>query len=110
MKFLRLPNDVLALVMCASLATALPLEVDSSTSSAVKEIRSSECSLNKIQECVADTGLESTLCFKQVCVGIEGAKPRMTKRQEDQCTEENLFQCAVMEWREAEVCFQELCL
>ncbi|KAI1390025.1 uncharacterized protein F4822DRAFT_221206 [Hypoxylon trugodes] len=103
-----LPNAAMILVMCTSLAAALPLDVEETIMSKIKSIRSNDCSMDKIQECVADTGLESTICFAQVCAGIQ-EKPRMIRRQ-DQCTEENLLQCAVMEWREAEVCFQELCL
>ncbi|OTA84697.1 hypothetical protein M434DRAFT_36352 [Hypoxylon sp. CO27-5] len=109
MKFLALPNVTMVLAMCASLVAALPLDVEGNTIGVAKSIRSSDCSLSKIQECVDDTGLESTLCFKQVCAGTQGT-PKMVKRQDDQCTEENLLQCAVQEWREAEVCFQELCL
>ncbi|KAI1142546.1 hypothetical protein F5Y05DRAFT_409695 [Hypoxylon sp. FL0543] len=102
MKFLALPNVTVALAMCASLVAALPLETEGNTISTMKSIRSSDCSLSKIQECVDDTGLESSLCFKQVCAGTQVPSKRV-KRQDDQCTEENLLQCAVQEWKEAEV-------
>ncbi|KAL7623145.1 hypothetical protein AAE478_006826 [Parahypoxylon ruwenzoriense] len=112
MKFSDLPNVAVVLTVCASLIAALPLETEGNTISVAKNTRSNACSLQKIAECVADTGLESTICFAQVCAGTEGTKltTRTVKRDEDQCTEENLLQCAVMEWREAEICFQELCL
>ncbi|KAI0842590.1 hypothetical protein F5Y06DRAFT_258024 [Hypoxylon sp. FL0890] len=109
MKFSALPNVTMVLAMCASLVAALPLETEVNMISTMKSIRSSGCSLSSIQECVEDTGLESTLCFQKVCAGVQGT-PKRVKRQDDQCTEENLLQCAVQEWREAEVCFQELCL
>ncbi|KAI1462681.1 hypothetical protein F4805DRAFT_452506 [Annulohypoxylon moriforme] len=112
MKFAAFPNVAMILVMCASIITAmpaaLPVDVEGHTIRAMKSLRSSGCSMAKIRDCVNDTGLESTLCFAQVCSGAQ-KKMRVVKRQ-DQCTEENLLQCAVMEWREAEVCFQELCL
>ncbi|KAI1481221.1 hypothetical protein F4774DRAFT_62012 [Daldinia eschscholtzii] len=109
MKFLFAPSITTFLAACASLVTALPVDTESRTISTPRSTISNNCSMDKIRECVDDTGLESTICFKQVCAGVQGT-PRKTKRQEDQCTEENLLQCAVMEWREAEVCFQEFCL
>ncbi|KAF3058527.1 hypothetical protein GL218_05925 [Daldinia childiae] len=109
MKFFALPNIATILAVSASLVVALPLEAEANTINTTRSTTSNDCSMDKIRECVADTGLESTICFKQVCAGVQGT-PRKTKRQEDQCTEENLLQCAVMEWREAEVCFQEFCL
>ncbi|KAI0108120.1 hypothetical protein F4814DRAFT_426864 [Daldinia grandis] len=109
MKFFALLNVATVLIVSASLVAALPLEAKANTINITRSTTSNDCSMDKIRECVADTGLESTICFKQVCAGVQGT-PRKTKRQDDQCTEENLFQCAVMEWREAEVCFQEFCL
>ncbi|KAI2470953.1 hypothetical protein F4781DRAFT_388991 [Annulohypoxylon bovei var. microspora] len=108
MKFTALPNVAMILVMCASLIAALPVDAEGHPIRGIKSLRSSGCSMSKIRDCVNDTGLESSLCFAQVCSGTQ-KKMRVIKRQ-DQCTEENLLQCAVMEWREAEVCFQELCL
>lgn len=102
MKFSTLPNVSIILAICASLAAALPIESEEHTK------RDNDCTMDKIRECIADTGLESTICFAQVCKDGQ-TKPRMSKRQ-DQCTEENLQQCTVLEWREAQVCFQELCL
>ncbi|KAI1400030.1 hypothetical protein F4819DRAFT_487924 [Hypoxylon fuscum] len=114
MKFPVLPNVTVVLTICASLIAALPLEAEAIKTSSTKNIRRSDCSMQKIRECVNDTGLESTLCLAQVCASAEGETPtptpRNTKRQDDQCTEENLVQCAIMEWREAEICFQEFCL
>ncbi|KAI1463942.1 uncharacterized protein F4812DRAFT_445038 [Daldinia caldariorum] len=109
MKFLAVPTIATFLAACASLGSALPVEAEANKISTPRSSTSNNCSMDKIRECVDDTGLESTICFKQVCAGVQGT-PRKTKRQEDQCTEENLLQCAVMEWREAEVCFQEFCL
>ncbi|KAI0892134.1 hypothetical protein F4806DRAFT_245802 [Annulohypoxylon nitens] len=112
MKFAAFPNVAMVLIMCASLVAAmpasLPFDVEGHTIRTIKSLRSSGCTMQQIRDCVNDTGLESTLCFAQVCSGSQ-KKARVIKRQ-DQCTEENLLQCAVMEWREAEVCFQELCL
>ncbi|XXH03799.1 hypothetical protein Hte_010205 [Hypoxylon texense] len=105
-----LSNIAMVVALCASLAAALPVEIDANAVYTTKGIRSSGCSMENIRECIDDTGLESTLCFAKVCGTDETPTARMTKRQDDQCTEENLLQCAVMEWREAEICFQELCL
>ncbi|KAI1773446.1 hypothetical protein F4818DRAFT_110066 [Hypoxylon cercidicola] len=104
-------NIATVLALCASLVAALPVEAEGNTIYTTKGIRSSGCSMGTIRDCIDDTGLESTLCFAKVCGGTEGTPTaRRTKRQDDQCTEENLLQCTVMEWREAEICFQELCL
>ncbi|KAI0386746.1 hypothetical protein F5Y04DRAFT_242242 [Hypomontagnella monticulosa] len=102
MKFSALPNVSIIFAICASLVAALPVESEANAK------RDSDCTMDKIRECVADTGLESTICFAQVCKNGQ-VTPKMSKRQ-DQCTEENLQQCTVLEWREAQVCFQELCL
>ncbi|KAI1251251.1 hypothetical protein MGN70_008315 [Eutypa lata] len=99
-------NLILLLSIGSLFVTAIPLEtardIKVSTSS-----RSTICQEDAISNCVSDTGLDGPSCFAKVCALEVDLK--VMKRQ-DTCTEENLVQCAVTEWREAEVCFQELCL
>ncbi|KAI2606377.1 uncharacterized protein GGS25DRAFT_387604 [Hypoxylon fragiforme] len=103
MKFSSLPG-ITVLVLYASCTIGIPLQVNASSTA-----EDTVCSIQSFKECIADTGRDNSLCFKQMCVGANGAELRLAKRQ-DTCTEENLLQCAVTEWREAEICFQELCL
>ncbi|KAI0012222.1 hypothetical protein F4779DRAFT_614671 [Xylariaceae sp. FL0662B] len=107
---MRLPivqTLALTLALGISLVAAIPFEADGSTTN---NTGSEDCTSKAINNCVALTGLGSAACFAQVCAGIREADLKMAKRQEDSCTEENLLQCAVGEWRDAEVCFQEFCL
>ncbi|KAI1081046.1 hypothetical protein F5B20DRAFT_69843 [Whalleya microplaca] len=107
MRFPIVQHLVLTLVMGISLIAAMPFEADGSTTNAT---RSKDCTSAAIANCVLETGLESGACFAKMCAGIQEADLKKTKRQDDQCTEENLLQCAVGEWRDAEICFQEYCL
>ncbi|CAJ2503024.1 Uu.00g104180.m01.CDS01 [Anthostomella pinea] len=108
MRFPSTTGFALALAIGASLVAALPGAARNGTT-LVAPSSAADCSKESIANCVASTGSNSTTCFGHLCAGRELKK--MRKRQDDlECTEENLLECAVMEWREAEVCFEELCL
>ncbi|KAI0146937.1 hypothetical protein GGR57DRAFT_478071 [Xylariaceae sp. FL1272] len=102
MKFAGVLEFALALAVGTSNANPLPLE-----DANVNVARAALCNINVINQCVAATGETSVNCFGHFCAGKE-LETTKTKRQ-DQCTEENLNACAIMDWIEAQICFQELC-
>lgn len=89
----------------------------------------SDCTPAAISECVASLKLDGIACFAHVCTTTRTAELRRrqtsneTTAQEDDgfkvasandtpasCTEDNLLDCAVAQWRNPDVCFQQLCL
>lgn len=95
---------IAVLALGASLATAAP--VDTTTPSSV---RSTECSADAISQCAAATGLDNTTCFAQLCTTL--TPPELRRRADNpKCTEQNLLDCAVTQWRNPDICFQEFCL
>ncbi|KAI1366159.1 hypothetical protein F5Y08DRAFT_144563 [Xylaria arbuscula] len=95
-----------ALAVTASPATALAIGEDASAHKPVM-LRDLGCNKESINACVASTGQDSSACFGSLCAG----RPleTVTKRQDD-CTEDNLLQCAILDWNQAQACFQDLCL
>ncbi|KAI1128857.1 hypothetical protein F5Y10DRAFT_264744 [Nemania abortiva] len=96
-----------ALVVSIPPAIALAIGEDGSTAKAAVMLRDLGCNKDAITTCVTSTGEDGSACFGHLCAG----RPleRMVKRQ-DECTEDNLLQCAILDWNQAQVCFQELCL
>lgn len=90
-------------IAMAVAASASPVVV----AAAVPRDVSSSCNKEAIDSCVASTAQTGSTCFVQLCAGA--AADGVAKRQSD-CTEENLFQCAILDWNEAQACFQQLCL
>ncbi|KAJ8129422.1 hypothetical protein O1611_g4209 [Lasiodiplodia mahajangana] len=99
--------QAVAVAMSVSPAVALAIGENRSSVKAAIGLRDLGCNKDAITTCVTSTGEDGSVCFGHLCAG----RPleRMVKRQ-DQCTEENLLQCAILDWNEAQVCFQQLCL
>ena len=105
------PNAISVLIWLFSisglLTTAASLTVNRGAVGVPEHPRNVPCQEDAVANCVNSTGLDGPTCFAKVCA--PGIDLKVLKRQ-DTCTEENLIQCAVVEWRQAEGCFQELCL
>ncbi|KAI1203394.1 hypothetical protein F5X97DRAFT_284411 [Nemania serpens] len=97
----------MAVTLGASPATTLVIRDNGSPTKSAIMIRDLGCNKDAIDACVRSTGQDRSVCFGHLCAG----KPieNMAKRQDD-CTEEKLLQCTVLDWNEAQVCFQQLCL
>ncbi|KAI0967344.1 hypothetical protein F4678DRAFT_249684 [Xylaria arbuscula] len=70
------------------------------------KLRDLGCTKDAIDACTT-TGQDSSACFGYLCAGR--SLETIAKRQDD-CTEDNLLQCAILDWNEAQACFQEFCL
>ena len=113
------PRLVWLLAISSLLATAMPfsttepggdVDVDVDAGGPPRDVsRAVACSRDAIDRCRDNTGLDFPACFASTCAPAVEAGTR-PKREEDLCTEYNLVQCAIVEWRQAETCFQELCL
>ncbi|KAI1270767.1 hypothetical protein F5Y18DRAFT_21487 [Xylariaceae sp. FL1019] len=103
MKFAGVLEFALALAVGTTNANPVALENPN-----INEARATLCNMDAINQCVAATGETSVNCFGHFCAGKELVTTK-TKRQ-DGCTEENLNACAIMDWIEAQICFQEFCL
>lgn len=96
--------------MRASAYLQIAIAVVASTSPVAAAVpRHVSCNKEAIDSCVAATGQTGSACFGHLCAGRSIAADGVAKRQGD-CTEENLFQCAILDWNEAQACFQQLCL
>ncbi len=102
-----LSNMIWLLSIGSLLVTAASLQTDRGVVRVPESPRNTSCEEEAVASCVSRTGLDGPTCFAMVCAPEIDLK--VLKRQ-DTCTEENLVQCAVVEWRQAEICFQELCL
>jgi hypothetical protein len=113
----------------ASIASAAPsgISVDRQTQQTPQK-----CTQEAIGDCVAATGLSQPACFAQVCTTSHVAELRRRKTstnittgaddedgpvrvaQNDDtpasCTEDNLLDCAVNQYKNPDICFQQLCL
>ncbi|KAI0431135.1 hypothetical protein F5Y09DRAFT_305677 [Xylaria sp. FL1042] len=100
-------QTAMALAVSASPAIALAIREDVSPAKPIM-LRDTGCNKDTIDACVTSTGQDSSACFGHLCAG----RPleTVTKRQGDDCTEDNLLQCAILDWNEAQACFQQLCL
>ncbi|KAI0908155.1 hypothetical protein F4824DRAFT_495449 [Ustulina deusta] len=100
-------QTAVAVAMSTSTAMALVIGEDGTSVKPVM-LRDLGCNQDAIQTCVTSTGQDSLTCFGHLCAGrpIEA----VAKRQGDDCTEENLLQCAILDWNEAQACFQQFCL
>ncbi|KAH8157254.1 hypothetical protein CIB48_g10991 [Xylaria polymorpha] len=96
-----------AMAVAISTSPAVALVIGEGESHVKVMLRDLGCNRDAINACVTSTGQDSSACFGHLCAGrpIE----RAVKRQDD-CTEENLLQCAILDWNEAQACFQSLCL
>ncbi|KAI8624847.1 hypothetical protein F5Y19DRAFT_284343 [Xylariaceae sp. FL1651] len=106
MKFTAVVKFSIAVATGSGNAIALPRENDGDFARVAARSETS-CNKDAIDTCVASTGQTSTTCFGHLCAGRPLEK--ITKRQDD-CTEDNLLQCAIMDWNEAQACFQQFCL
>lgn len=97
----------MAATLGASPVTALVIRENGNPVKAAIMIRDLGCNKDAIDVCVRSTGQDSSACFGHLCAGtpIEN----VAKRQDD-CTEEKLLQCTILDGNEAQVCFQQLCL
>ncbi|KAH6652434.1 hypothetical protein BKA67DRAFT_573990 [Truncatella angustata] len=77
------------------------------------------CNQASITTCMATTGLDGPSCFVQICTSTSDAELR--RRQDFKiaqdnddtpasCNEDSLLDCAVSQWRNPDICFQQLCL
>ncbi|KAI1428661.1 hypothetical protein F5Y12DRAFT_681669 [Xylaria sp. FL1777] len=100
-------RTAMAVAVSTSPAIARAIGEDGSSVNPVV-LRDLSCNKNAIDACVTATGQDSSACFGYLCAGrpIE----TVVKREGDQCTEDNLLQCAILDWQEAQACFQEFCL
>ncbi|KAI1327217.1 hypothetical protein F5Y16DRAFT_200573 [Xylariaceae sp. FL0255] len=100
----RLLGIVLAVAVGFSNVDALPLQADSASSVV---LRDTTCTLAAINDCAASTGQTSTQCFTSLCVN----KLRQTTvKRQSECTEDNLEICAIQDYEDPELCFEQLCL
>ncbi|KAJ8110004.1 hypothetical protein ONZ43_g5989 [Nemania bipapillata] len=99
--------QAMAVAMSASRATALAIGENGNSVKPAVMLRDLGCNKDAIATCTASTGQDGSACFGHLCAG----RPleMMVKRQ-DECTEDNLLQCAILDWNQAQVCFQQLCL
>ncbi|KAI0877482.1 hypothetical protein GGS24DRAFT_120610 [Hypoxylon argillaceum] len=99
--------QAMALAMSTSPAFALAIGENGSPVKPAVMLRDLSCSKEAIASCTTTTGQDGSACFGHLCAG----RPleMMVKRQDD-CTEDNLLQCAILDWNQAQVCFQQLCL
>ncbi|KAI0205845.1 hypothetical protein F4808DRAFT_455347 [Astrocystis sublimbata] len=96
-------SAAVAVAMSVSPAIALAIREDQSQT---LNLRDNSCSKTAIDACAALSGHDNTACFGRLCMG----RPLITKRQdEDQCTEDNLLRCSILDWNEAQACFQSIC-
>ncbi|KAI1869899.1 uncharacterized protein JN550_005489 [Neoarthrinium moseri] len=72
------------LALGVGLAFAAPIEVDGTESFA--------CSVDAIDTCVADTGLDGPACFAQVCANMGAVELRRRQDNSDTCTEDALLE------------------
>ncbi|GAW19849.1 hypothetical protein EKO27_g749 [Xylaria grammica] len=100
-------QTAMAVAVSASPAIALVMGGDGGSVKGVM-LRGLDCSKAAIDACVTSTGQESSACFGHLCA--DRPIETVAKRQVDNCTEENLLQCAILDWNEAQACFQQLCL
>ncbi|KAI1284194.1 hypothetical protein F5Y07DRAFT_103840 [Xylaria sp. FL0933] len=100
-------QTAMALAISISPAIAMAIGADASPAKPIM-LRDTGCNKEAIAACVTSTGQDSSACFGHLCAG----RPlkTVTKRQGDDCTEDNLLQCAILDWQEAQACFQQLCL
>ncbi|KAI0601503.1 hypothetical protein F4775DRAFT_589283 [Biscogniauxia sp. FL1348] len=89
----------------ASIAAAITPNTGRDVSGTVETRQNVECSKSAVDSCVAATGADGTACFEQICVGTQSSRKM---KRDDQCSEDNLFQCAAT--RDPSDCFQEFCL
>ncbi|KAI1350983.1 hypothetical protein F5Y01DRAFT_135325 [Xylaria sp. FL0043] len=100
-------QTAMALAMSTSPAIAMAIRADASPAKPLM-LRDTSCNKEAIDACVTSTGQDSSTCFGHLCAGR--SLEIVTKRQGDDCTEDNLLQCAILDWQEAQACFQQLCL
>lgn len=107
---IAVPSLAWLLTISSLWVTAMPFNTEQGDVAEPREIsRAVACSRDAIDRCRdSGTGLDWPTCFASVCA--PAIEPGSFKREEELCTEQNLVQCAIVEWREAETCFQELCL
>ncbi|KAK6834039.1 hypothetical protein PG990_001135 [Apiospora arundinis] len=74
-----------------------------------------KCSPNRVKStvygCAAHTEMTPVQCFAKVCANMD-IPPHTgnTKRAVNiQCTDYNLFQCTIVEWRDAGDCIRTFC-
>ncbi|KAI0406483.1 hypothetical protein F4802DRAFT_100064 [Xylaria palmicola] len=97
----------MAVAMSTSPARALAIGTERSAPEPALILRDPGCHKEAVDTCVTSTGQGFSTCFIQLCAGRP--TERAAKRQ-DNCTEDNLLECAILEWNEAQTCFQQLCL
>ncbi|GAP85788.1 hypothetical protein SAMD00023353_1400780 [Rosellinia necatrix] len=107
MRFSACLRSATAVAVIASPVVALVIGEDGGFAKTTPVIRDAGCNKDAIDACVASTGQTNSACFGHLCAD----KPinAVAKRQSE-CTEENLLQCAILDWNEAQACFQQLCL
>ncbi|KAI1293886.1 hypothetical protein F5Y03DRAFT_399844 [Xylaria venustula] len=98
-------HTAMAVAVGMSPAIAMVVRQDISSAKPIK-LRELGCNKDAIDTCTT-TGQDSSACFGYLCAGR--ALETIAKRQ-DSCTEDNLLQCAILDWNEAQACFQEFCL
>ena len=109
MKSTAMPNLAWLLTFSSLLATAMPFNTEGGgIAGTAQSLGANVCERDSIANCMRSAGLDVPTCFASACA--PAIDPRTLKRQEDTCTEENLVQCAITEWREAETCFREFFL
>lgn len=92
MKFSAIVELAVVLVVGLANVDAAPLETTTLM------LRATSCNKAAIDDCASSTGQDSSECFRTLCVNT---LQQSVKRQ-DQCTEDNLLQCAVQDWEQAE--------
>lgn len=137
MKFLTILAFGVSVALGAPYEPTSPASPLSPTNNNI-ERRSSiqSCDQESISACVAATRLDGPGCFAKVCTSIqdpelrrrqatddgeeesadeddsdnEGFKVESTSDTPSSCTQDNLMDCAISQWKNPDVCFQQLCL
>ncbi|KAI5923195.1 hypothetical protein F4810DRAFT_710945 [Camillea tinctor] len=89
----------------ASIAAAITPNIGRDGSGPMSIRQNADCAKSAVDSCIAATGNDFATCFEQICVGTQSSRKM---KRDDECSEENLFQCAATQ--DPSDCFQEFCL
>ncbi|KAK7911454.1 hypothetical protein PG985_013935 [Apiospora marii] len=115
------PTFAAAFALALSVVAAFPTNSNSTTSSPVPMSDAqadprNKCSPNRVKStvytCAAHGQMTPVQCFAKVCAGMDIPPHNGTTKRAAvniQCTDQNLFQCTIVEWRDAGDCIRTFC-
>ncbi|KAI0124079.1 hypothetical protein BJ170DRAFT_598404 [Xylariales sp. AK1849] len=110
MKSVALSHLFVILAMSMTITAAVPLDITGDNTMVSSKNAINNCSKDAITKCVAESGLDTPACFARICTSGTGANELRRRQDDSQCTEDNLLDCAVTQWKNPDICFQEFCL